>query len=293
MKGNPHSKRLVNRLKGTTPRQFLPYLVLLFGTFLIAFPIYWMVSSSFKTGDEVIQLPPTIIPNNPTLAPYLDPLLGGAYPWFSWFMNTAIVAFGTSIVVLLVAAPAAYSLAQREIPGERYIYYAFLSTLMIPPAALLLPLFRLFAAYNLLDSHLGLVLSYSAIHLGFAVFLLRGFFKTLPTNLEDAARIGGIAEWKIVLRIILPLAIPGLATTGLLVFVFAWKEFLFALTFLNSESAYTLSVGIQTVFTRSTGGFTNMNQLLAMSTFAVLPLFLLFAVTQDRFIKGITTGYEQ
>jgi len=257
-------------------------------TLLVVFPFYWMVSTSLKTGSEVTQFPPTLIPDTPSFLPYVEALANGL--WVQWFVNTVIVAGGATVLVVAVATPAAYALSRREIPGARLFLMLFLSTLMVPTQALVLPLFVMFADIGIVNTHVGLILCYVMLFTGFAIFLLYGFFNSLPGNLEEAARVSGVPEWKVFLRVILPLTKPGIATAAIFVFVFSWNEFLFALVFMQDSPMYTISVGLATFF--GNRGSVVLNQLMAVSILAVIPVLLLFAVSQDRFIEGISGGFE-
>ncbi len=146
-------------------------------------------------------------------------------------------------------------------------------------------MYTLFSRYGLINTRIGLIIAYSAFFLGFCVFLLHSFFTNLPDNVEDAAHIGGVPEWRTFLRVILPMAKPGIATAAIFVFVFTWNEFLFALTFLQTEELYTISVGLQQF--QGLRGTVVYNQLFAMSTLATLPIVILFAIFSEQFIKGM------
>lgn len=277
----------MNNLSST--EQVLLYIVLIVITAIILFPFYWMSSTALKSGDELTQFPPTLFPETPSFAPFLDAIANGL--WVNWFLNTVIVSVCATVLVIAVATPAAYALSRREIPGSRLFLMLFLSTLMVPTQALILPLFVLFADFGIVNTHVGLILCYVMLFTGFAIFLLYGFFKSLPDNLEEAARVGGIAEWKVFLRVILPLAKPGIATAAIFVFVFSWNEFLFALVFMQDSPMYTISVGLATFF--GNRGSVVLNQLMAVSIIAVIPVVLLFAFSQERFIEGISGGFEK
>lgn len=272
----------------TTVERVLLYAGLVSATLLVLFPFYWMLSTSLKTGTAVTRFPPNLIPAEPSVAPYLTALANGM--WLQWFTNTILVSAGATVLVLAIATPAAYALSRRDIPGARIFLVLFLSTLMVPTQALILPLFVMFSDAGLVNTHLGLVLCYVMLFTGFAVFLLYGFFNSLPNNLEDAARIGGIPEWKVFFRVILPLAKPGIATAGVFIFVFSWNEFLFALVFMQDTPMYTISVGLATFF--GNRGSVVLNQLMAVSMLAVVPVLVLFAFSQEKFIKGIAGGFE-
>jgi ABC-type glycerol-3-phosphate transport system permease component len=264
------------------------YLILIIVTLLIAFPLLWMASTALKTSQALSAFPPSIIPENPTLEPTLTALTTG--PWVQWFVNTFIVVTGAVILELAVATPAAYALARRNFLGERLIYVSITAFLMIPPQILILPVFIQFAQLHLIGTFIGLMIAYTLLFSAFVTFLLSGFFQTLPSDVEDAARIAGIPEWKIFLRIVLPLAKPAIGIAAIFVFVFAWNEFFWALVFLDDQVLYTISIGLTTF--KGTQGQFAMNRMMAMSILTSLPVLILFAFTQERFIQGITTGYE-
>jgi len=260
------------------------YVVLGLAAVLVAFPFYWMVVTSLKSQRAANRFPPSLLPLDPTIQPYVDALATG--PWARWFLNTTIVAGGAAVAVLVIATPAAYVLSRREFPGATILFGLFLSTMMIPPQVIILPLFQMFSRVGLIDSYLGLIICYTILFTGFSVFLLHGFFKTLPTDIEDAAKVAGISEWKTFLRVILPLARPGIATAGLFVFVFSWNEFLFALIFLQSDSMFTISLGLSQF--QGTRGQVVINQIMAVSSLAVIPVLTAFVLMQERFIEGIS-----
>ncbi|RDI69843.1 carbohydrate ABC transporter permease [Halopelagius longus] len=264
------------------------YAVLIATTLLIAFPLLWMVSTALKTSQALSAFPPEIIPSDPTLQPTITALTSG--PWVQWFVNTFVVVTGTVILELAVATPAAYALARRDFLGERLIYVSITAFLMIPPQILILPVFIQFAQLHLTGTFVGLMVAYTLLFSAFVTFLLSGFFQTLPSDVEDAARIAGIPEWKIFLKIVLPLAKPAIGIAAIFVFVFAWNEFFWALVFLDDRVLYTISIGL-TTFEGTQGQFA-MNRLMAMSILTSLPVLILFALTQERFIQGITTGYD-
>lgn len=256
---------------------------LLVATALVALPLYWVVATSLKTQAQVGVFPPYIVPPTPTLDPYFEALQTG--PWVQWFLNTVIISGVSTLFVLSIATPAAYVLARRDFPGAKPIYVMFIGILMIPAQILLIPMYTLFSRYGLVNTRAGLIIAYSAFFLGFTVFLLHSFFTNLPDNVEDAARIGGVSELRTFTRIILPLAKPGIATAAIFVFVFTWNEFLFALTFLQTEELFTISVGLQQF--QGLRGRVVYNQMFAMSALATLPIVILFAFFSEQFIKGM------
>lgn len=278
---------LTDRLSGIDRARAVRYLVAALGALLVIFPLFWMVSTSLKSSSALLGFPPSLIPQSPTLEPYRKALASGQ--WVRWFLNTTIVSAGATVGVLAIATPAAYSLSRRDFPGARALFLVFLSTMMVPPQILLVPLFVQFSQMGLINNPLGLIAAYMILYSGFAIFLLHGFFKTLPSDIEDAARVAGIGEVKTFLRVVLPQALPGIGTAAIFVFVFAWNEFLFALTFMQRAKMYTISVGLTTF--QGQHGSVVYNQMMAVSTLATIPVLVLFVLTQEKFIKGITTEF--
>ena len=264
------------------------YGILAFTAAVILFPLLWMVSTALKTGRSVTEFPPTLIPEAPSLEPTFDAIATG--PWAQWFFNTFLLAGGAVVLTLFVTVPAAYALSRWDFFGKRAIYFSVMGLLMIPTQILLLPLFIEFAWVNFGNNFLALVIAYSVLFSAFVTFLLLGFFRTLPNDVEDAARVAGISEFKIFTRIVLPLAKPSIGIAGIFVFIYSWNEYLWALIFLENRGEYTISIGL-TIF-KGIHGNVAMNQLMAMSILASAPILVLFILTQERFIEGITTGFE-
>jgi len=268
---------------GFPGEQLVRYVAVSLAALFVIVPLYWMVATSLKDPSQIGVFPPTLVPSPATVEPYFAAWETG--PWGQWFLNTILISGGATVVTLAIATPAAYALARFDFPGSNPIYLLFLGLLMVPAQILLIPLYNLLSSLGLVDTRLGLILVYSTFFLAFSIFLLHSFMTNLPESLEEAARIGGIPEWKIFVQVILPLVKSGLTATGMLIFVFTWNEFLFALTFLKSEQLYTISVGLQSF--QGIHGATVYNQLFAMSTLATLPVIVLFALFSEQFIEGI------
>ncbi|QLC35065.1 carbohydrate ABC transporter permease (plasmid) [Halarchaeum sp. CBA1220] len=269
--------------EGVAWERGLRYVAVVLAALFVLVPLYWMVATSLKGSSQIGVFPPALVPSPATIEPYLAAWQTG--PWGQWFLNTMLISGGSTVVALAISTPAAYALARFDFPGSNPVYLLFLGLLMIPAQILLIPLYNLLASLGLVDTRVGLILVYSTFFLAFSVFLLHSFMTNLPESLEEAARIGGIPEWKIFIKVILPLVKSGMVATGMLIFVFTWNEFLFALTFLQSEQLYTISVGLQSF--QGIHGATVYNQLFAMSTLATLPVVILFALFSDQFIEGI------
>ncbi len=247
-------------------------------------PFLWQVATSLKPAAELTRLPP-LLPAHPTLAHYAAIFSG--YPLLRLAANSAIVSACTTALALALGSLAAYALAILRVRGRSAILAVVLSVSMFPPIATVSPLFLLLNALGLRDTLAALVLTYASFSLPLAVWLVASFLDALPRELYLAARVDGCSAFGALWRVVLPLAAPGIAAAGLLVFVFAWNEFLFALTFTSSEAARTLPVGIAL--------FPGLHEvpygeIAAASVVATLPVALLALAFQRRIVEGLTAG---
>jgi len=247
------------------------------------FPILWMLITSLKQPGNVVAFPVEYIPRNPTLENYRAAIEGA--PFFRYMLNSAIVATGTAIVDVLLGALAGYALSRLRFRFKLPVLLLILGTAMLPFIARLIPLFSLARSWGLLNSYLGLIIPYAAFQLPFAVWIMQAYFNDLPDSLEEAAIMDGLTRVGVLFRIILPVSAPAMVTAAIIVFVYSWIEFLFALTFLQTEELYTISVGLQQF--QGLRGTVVYNQLFAMSTLATLPLVIAFALFSEQFIKGM------
>jgi multiple sugar transport system permease protein len=247
-------------------------------------PFLWQVVTSVKPAAELTALPP-LLPTRLTAEHYVAIFAG--HPLLRLIANSAIVALGTTALAMGLGALAAYALAVLRVRGRSVILAVVLSISMFPPIATVSPLFLMLNALGLRDTLAALVLTYSSFSLPLAVWLMASFFDTLPREIYHAARVDGCTAFGALWRVMLPLAAPGLAAAGLLVFIFAWNEFLFALSFTASEAARTLPVGIAL--------FPGLHEIpygeiAAASVVATLPVVLLAFAFQRRIVSGLTAG---
>ena len=263
------------------------YGLLILGLVLLVGPFVWMLLGAFKPQAEFLRLPPTWLPEQPTLDNF-DRLLSRLdFPRF--FLNSAIVAAAITAGNLVFAPMLGWALAKLEFRGKRVILLLVLATLMLPASATLIPLFILMSSLNLVNTYPGLILPFLAGPLG--VFLTRQFFLGIPTELIEAARIDGAGEFKIFWRIAMPLATPVLATLGILTFLGAWNGFLYPLVMAQEPEMYTLPVALATF---ATGQFqADHGMLMAGSVILVLPVLIVFVLMQRWITEGVaTTGLK-
>jgi multiple sugar transport system permease protein len=268
-------------------RAVLSHVALLTIGVFFALPFYWLVSTSLKPDAQILAMPPVWVPhpvrwdNFPRALRYVPFLL---YTW-----NTLRICVLNVLGTVLSCSLVAYSLAKIRWRGREWVFYSLLATMILPGQVTMIPTFTIFKALHWIGTILPLVVP-SFFGNGFFIFLLRQFFLTLPSELSDAARIDGCSELGILLRVIMPLARPALATVGLFTFIGCWNDFLGPLLYLNDESAYTLAIGLQR-FVSQHGAEWSM--LMAASTVMTLPIVVIFFFAQRTFIQGVTlTGIK-
>ena len=248
------------------------------------FPFAWMVITSLKSDTEIFTESPVFVPSDPTFGRYLEVLTG---PFLQALGNSTVVAFFTTGLGVAVAILAGYSLARFQLPLRRYLLVLVLSVQMFPVIALIIPLFVVMRTLGLLDSYAGLVLAYLSFTAPLTVWMMRGFFQSIPPDLEDAAMIDGATRMGAFWRVVVPVAGPGIAATAIYAFILAWNEFLFALTFISDESMRTLPVALQSFIGRAQ---TDWGAIMAASVVFTLPVVIFFLFVQHRLTQGMVSG---
>ncbi|HYI14614.1 MAG TPA: carbohydrate ABC transporter permease [Thermomicrobiales bacterium] len=250
------------------------------------FPIFWMVSTSLKSPAGIFATPPTLIPTPLVLDAYRNTVAGD--PAVVRAIGTSLViSVGTMLLTLLLAAPAAYGLARLRLPGGALVLLLLLVTQLLPSIVIAGPLFVLFTRLDLVNSYQALILADTTLTLPFAVIVLRPFFLSVPRDLEAAALVDGATRWGSFFRITLPLVRAGLVTVAAFSFLFAWGEFVFALSLTTSAEFQPVTVALN----RLIGQYgTQWNSLMAISTTVALPIIAVFAGLQRFIVGGLTTG---
>ncbi|MEO8627213.1 MAG: carbohydrate ABC transporter permease [Betaproteobacteria bacterium] len=247
-------------------------------------PFAWQVLTSIKPDADLLSLPP-LLPSRPTSEHYAAIFRDSSFPHM--IFNSAVVATMTTLLALAVATLAAFALTFLQVRRKPLILALVLSVSMFPPIATVSPLFLLLNAVGLRDTLAGLILTYTTFSLPLAIWLLTHFFSTLPRELYVAARIDGCTAFGALRKVILPLATPGLLAAGLMVFIYAWNEFLFALSFTSTDAARTIPVAIAL--------FPGLHvvpwgEIAAASVVVSLPLVMLAVVFQRQIVEGLTAG---
>jgi ABC-type glycerol-3-phosphate transport system permease component len=250
-------------------------------------PVYWMVVTSFKTALEATNPAPTLLPAAPTFENYTG-LAEGSLPFLSFFVNTALSCLLTAALAMLIATPAAYALSRGHFRLRAPISQGILVFRMLPLVVMLAPLYLMLLAVGLLDSIWGLVVGFTTFGLPFAIWMLKGFIDAVPIEVEEAARVDGYKRWEILLRVVVPLVLPGLLTTATFVFMESWNNLIFPLSLITTLAKQTLPAAIQLSFT---GQFkTDWSGMMAASTVTTIPLMVAFFAVQRSMIRGLTAG---
>jgi len=265
------------------------YLVWIIATLIVLIPIYWLFIVSARSRVELFARP-SFIQTSFYAENYTKPLFD---PTFQRYMiNSIIIATSNAILVSILALLATYALSRWKLKGDDNIFFWTITNRMAPPAAFMLPLFLIFTRvfrtedWSLFDTHIGLILVYCVFNLPFAIWLLKGIIDGIPIELDEAAKVDGASTFVILIRIIVPLAAPGLAITAILSWVFAWNEYLFAAT-LTSVNARTITTGLAE-FVTVTG--TNWGEMAAVAMLALVPALLFLGLVQKHIVMGLTFG---
>ncbi len=249
------------------------------------FPVYWMVVTSLTPERDLFVWPLRYFPATPTLEHYATALLRTDIPRF--FNNSLMVASLASACTLTVSVLGGYALARYRFRGRQVTLLAFLATQMMPVVVLIVPLFIIFRTLGLLDTLYSLTIVYTVLNIPFCTLMMQGFFAGVPSELEEAAMVDGCNRMGAILRVAVPLARPGLIATFLFAFIGAWNELLFAVMFLNSESTFTLPVGLYNFVSRFD---IHWGRMMAGATLALLPALAVFAFVQRYMVRGLALG---
>jgi trehalose/maltose transport system permease protein len=267
-----------------------PFYLLIAAIFVYAlFPFYWVLRSSFTPEANLFQTPIQYFPAHPTLANYRGALNSSFFTHA--LLNSTLVAGAVTLLSLAIGSSAAFALGRFKFHGRSFVLYLVLSMTIFPQIAILGALYTSITKLHLYDTLGALIFSYLIFTLPFTIWVLTSFMRTLPGDLEEAAYVDGATPLQVFWKVLLPLIAPGLVTTGLLAFIAAWNEYLYALSFIQSPNHYTVPLAI-TSFVSNTGSAFAVpwGQIMAATVIVTLPLIILVLVLQKRIIAGLTAG---
>ena len=262
---------------------FAVYGLLVLAAFVSIFPILWGVATSFKTDRAISAMPPQIVPDPVTLEHYREVVA----PISRYMLNSGFVAGVTILLTLAIAAHGAYAAARGDFPLKRTIMLTILASMMIPGVAVLVPLYWLASRLDLFNTYTVLIMIYTAWMVPMALWFLRGFFETVPRDLDDAAIMDGCSKLGALYRVTMPLVVPGFAAVAIVIFIFVWNEFIIALSMTTSEDKRMVTVG---VYYYITAYGIEWGKLMASVSLAMVPILSVFLLLQRGFIQGMTAG---
>ncbi|HPZ15036.1 MAG TPA: carbohydrate ABC transporter permease [Sphaerochaeta sp.] len=285
-KQNPSALRIVGKYNITEKVLINTLAILLL--LLVIFPFYWIILTSFKTPFEIYEVPPKFYPTRLSLFNYIDAFKNYQIGLFS--INSLIVTISTVAGTTIASALAAYAIARLTFFGSKHIQALLAASQMFPVVVLLVPLFIFCVRLNLYDSHLSLILPYIAIQTPVSIILQINYFKDIPIELEDAARIDGCSTFQTFTKIMLPLVVSGIVAVSIYTFIQIWQEFLISSSFITTRELFTLTVGLTTF----KGEYaTEWGALMATSVVIALPAMILFTTSQDFFINRLAGGVKE
>ena len=276
----------------TLPRRLVSlYLPLSIILLILLFPFYWMALTSIKPDDQLLDME-RVSPfwtTAPTLKHFYNLLFQTNYP--RWLWNTRFVAVGATVLSIIASVLAAYAIVRLRYRGAAWVGGAIFLAYLVPPSILFIPLSTVVFQYGLFDSPFALILTYPTILIPFSTWLLMGYFKTIPFELEECALIDGASRWQILTKIVLPLAVPGLISAFIFCFTLCWNEFIYALTFLSTTSQKTVPVAIVNEFVD--GDIYRWGSLMAGALAGSLPLVILYAFFVEHYVSAMTGAVKE
>jgi multiple sugar transport system permease protein len=274
------------------PRRLVTiYLPLAVFVFVLLFPFYWMTITALKPNDELTNFRDfnPLWPENPTLQHIRYLLFDTSYP--GWLLNTMLVAVGSTILSLVASVLGAYAIERIRFSGSRWIGLGIFMAYLVPPSILFIPLAVMIFKFGIYDSKLALIFTYPTFLIPFCTWLLMGYFRSIPYELEECALVDGASRWQILTKIMLPLSVPGLISAGIFAFTLSWNEFIYALTFIQSSENKTVPVGVLTELVR--GDVYEWGALMAGALLGSLPVVLLYSFFVDYYVSSMTGAVKE
>jgi multiple sugar transport system permease protein len=252
---------------------------------VLLFPFFVMISTMLKSGPDTYATPPIWIPTHIEWNNFVA--VWTQYDLASYFLASLIIALGATVLNTLLCVPAAYAIARLNFVGRKVAMYLLLMIEMFSPVIVIISLFKVVARFGMLDSYAALIILDALFTVAFNTWMMNGYFKTIPKDIEEAALIDGCTRVQTMTRIMLPIAVPGLVTVMIYAFIFSWNEFLFALTFISSKDKMPLTIALYNFV----GRWTTQWQFLTMAAFlALIPVLVLFYIIERRLVAGLAGG---
>ena len=268
--------------------RILLYAFLFALTFVLVYPLLWMVSASFKSNNEIFSST-SLIPKKWVFTAYADGWkTAGKYTFTTFYLNSAMLVFPVIIATLVSSVIVAYGFARFNFTGKKILFSMLIGTMLLPAAVMIIPRYLLFRDFGWLNTYLPFIVPNLFANSAFFVYMLIQFFRGIPRELDESAKIDGCSSWGILVRIILPLSKPALISVFIFQFIWTWNDFLNPLIYINTVAKYPVSLGIRMTMDQQQG--LNWCNILAMSVLAVLPGVVIYAFLQRYFVEGIATS---
>lgn len=266
-------------------RQVLLQTLALGVTGILGFPLYWMITTSFQAKAMTYVYPPELVAASPQFTNYIGAFAGK--PVGTWLMNSGMVAVTTTVAAILVSVFAAYSLSRFRFRGRTALAVFILSSQMFPATLFIIPYYSVMQKLGLVDTLYGLGMTYTSFSVPLCVWMMKGFFDSIPKEIEEAAEIDGCSKVETLFRIVLPLSLAGIVATALFAFITAWQEFMFARTLMTSMDKWTAAVGVASL----RGEYeTYWNDIMAAAVVFALPVVIVFVFVERYLVSGMTAG---
>lgn len=254
---------------------------------ILLFPVYWIVVTSLKTEQEIFQIPPTLFPKKLNLISYASQLKSGDFNMFRSFGNSMFISLSCMIIAVILSVPASYGLARYRFKGKELCILGFLITQMLPVSVILTPMFIMFRNMDLINNPLSAILADATIGIPFSVLILKSYFASIPGDIEEASYIDGCNRFTAFLRILVPIAYPGIIVCAVFSFLYAWGDLAYGMTFIQDQIRRPITSGIFN-FMGQYG--TKWSYLTAFAVVTIIPVVLIFIFMQKYLISGLTSG---
>jgi multiple sugar transport system permease protein len=250
---------------------------------LSLFPLYWLFTSSLKNSSDVVKMPPDWFPQTITLSNYVE--VFNSQPALRWTYNSLVVSLVSTVALIVVSCLAAYAFSKLKFKGRNFLFIIFISSLMVPKEVVIVPLFRIIQDFGMVNTLNGMI--WPNVATAFGVFLLKGFFDSIPDSLRESAKMDGASELTVLYRIMLPIVKPGIGALFILNFVQVWNDYLWQLVVGQQNEVKTLMVGVATLMQDLNPNFAYK---MAGATVAAIPMLIIFLLFQNYFTRGLSMG---
>lgn len=275
--------KVFKKIKNMETYDLITNIIVLLCALLSLFPIFWLLTNSFKTSADIYKMPPEILPKSLYLGNFKE--LFKNQPALLWGFNSFFVSFVTTILSVVISSAAAYAFAKLEFKGKKVLFALFIASLMVPKETFIVPLFKIVVAFDWVNTYQALIIPNLAMCFG--VFMLKSFFESIPDSIRESAKLDGANEWTIFWKLMLPIAKPGIGALFILNFVTFWNDYLWQLLMARDKEMNTLTVGVAGLMQEINP---NIGLRVAGAAIAALPMIVVFFAFQKYFTKGIAAG---